>query len=149
MLESCSLIYEIARFDMGLSLFFFLQNSLGVQVLDACCDEEQRKRFLPDLIGLRKYSCFCLTEPDGGSDATAGMKTTARKVDGGYVINGHKRWPGNAVIADYSIVWAKNLSDGNKIQGFVVEKGTAGHSAKPIPNKVLGRVLEKYDPLFT
>lgn len=143
MLESCVMLYEIGRFDMGLSLLFFLQNSLGIQVLDACCSDEQKQRFLPDLVNLRKYSCFCLTEPDGGSDATGGMQTTAKKVEGGYVINGNKRWPGNSVIADYSIVWAKNESDGNKIQGFIVEKGSKGHSAKPIPNKVIARVVQK------
>jgi glutaryl-CoA dehydrogenase len=108
-------LYEIARLDTGLSLLFFLQNSLGIQVLEATCNEEQKQRFLPDLIALKKWSCFCLTEPDSGSDATAGMKTNAKKVEGGYILNGSKRWPGNSVIADYSIVWAKNLSDGNKI----------------------------------
>ena len=109
------MLYEIGRLDLGLSLVLFLQNSLGIQVLDACCDQEQKDRLLPDLVALKKYSCFCLTEPDGGSDATGGMQTTARKVEGGYIINGNKRWPGNSVIADYSIVWAKNVSDGNKI----------------------------------
>jgi alkylation response protein AidB-like acyl-CoA dehydrogenase len=124
---------------MGLSLIFYLQNSLGIQVYEQCCNEEQKQRFLPDLISLKKFTCFGLTEPEGGSDATSGMLTTARKVEGGYIVNGEKRWPGNATIADFTIVWAKNISDGNKIQGFVVEKGQKGHSARPIPNKATVR----------
>jgi alkylation response protein AidB-like acyl-CoA dehydrogenase len=83
-------------------------------VLESCCSDEQKARWLPDLIALRKVSCFCLTEPENGSDAT-NMNTTARKVEGGYIINGMKRWPGNSVDADLSIVWAKNVSDKNKI----------------------------------
>lgn len=81
-----------------------------------------------------------MTEPDHGSDAT-GMTTNAKKVEGGFILNGRKRWPGNADIADYTIVWAKNVSDGNKIQGFIVEKGMKGHSVSAIPNKALGRMI--------
>ena len=99
---------------MGLALFMFLQNGLGIAVYEACGSDEQKQRFLPDLIALNKFTCFGLTEPDHGSDAT-GMKTTATKVEGGYILNGKKRWPGNATIADYTIIWAKNATDGNKI----------------------------------
>jgi acyl-CoA oxidase len=96
---------------------------------------------------LKKIACFGLTEPDNGSDAT-NMQTTARKVEGGYIINGRKRWPGNGSIADLTIVWAKNVSDGNKIQGFVVEKGMKGHSATAIPNKVATRMVANGDILL-
>ena len=138
--ESCSMIYELAFCDMGLALFFFLQNSMGIQVYDHCCSDAQKDKFLPDLIALKKVTCFGLTEPNNGSDAT-GMTTTAKKVEGGYIINGQKRWPGNATIADFTIVWAKNVSDGNKIQGFVVEKGMKGHTATAIPNKAAVRMV--------
>jgi alkylation response protein AidB-like acyl-CoA dehydrogenase len=111
-------------------------------VFDECANEEQRQRWLPDLISMNKYACFGLTEPDNGSDAT-GMTTTAKKVEGGYIINGKKRWPGNGTIADVTVVWAKNASDGNKIQGFVVEKGMKGHSTSPIKNKAALRMVTK------
>jgi acyl-CoA oxidase len=91
--------------------------------------------------------CFALTEPENGSDAT-GMTTTATKVEGGYLLNGKKRWPGNGRLADYTIVWAKNASDGNKIQGFIVEKGMKGHSATAIPNKLGLRMVENCDIEF-
>jgi alkylation response protein AidB-like acyl-CoA dehydrogenase len=93
-------------------------------------------------MSFNKYSAFGLTEPLNGSDAT-GMKTTARKVEGGYILNGQKRWPGNGHKADLTIVWAKNESDGNKIQGFIVEKGMKGHSTKMIPNKIALRMVQK------
>ena len=69
---------------------------------------------LPDTIALNKFICFGLTEPTNGSDAT-GLLSTARKVQGGYILNGKKRWIGNGQFADYIIVWAKNLDEGNKI----------------------------------
>jgi glutaryl-CoA dehydrogenase len=87
-------------------------------------------------------SCFGLTEPNNGSDATS-MQTFAKKVEGGYILNGKKRWPGNGTIADLTVIWAKNVSDGNKIQGFVVEKGMKGHSTSAIPNKVAARMVAK------
>ncbi len=74
-----------------------------------------------------------MTEPDNGSDASA-LQTTATKVDGGYKINGVKRWPGNATFSDI-IVWARNTSDGNKVQGFLVEKGQKGYEPKKIEGK--------------
>ena len=71
---------------------------------------------------LDKTICFGLTEPEKGSDAS-NLETTAKKVDGGYMINGRKRWIGNATFADYIILWARNAEEGNKVQGFVVQKG--------------------------
>ena len=142
MFETGAMLYEMGRQDMGLALFMFLQNGLGISVYEACCDEEQKARFLPDLIQMNKIACFGLTEPENGSDAT-NMQTTAKKVEGGYILNGKKRWPGNGAVADLTVVWAKNISDGNKIQGFVVEKGMKGHSATKIPNKVAARMVDK------
>ena len=136
------MLYEFAKYDSGLALFFFLQNSLGIQVISHCGDEEQKNRFLPDLIALKKFSCFGLTEPENGSDAT-NMQTNAKKVEGGYILNGQKKWPGNATLADYHIIWAKNVSDGNKIQGFVVEKGQPGYTVKAIKGKMVARMVAK------
>ena len=78
-----------------------------------------------------KVLSFALTEPDYGSDATS-LKTSARKVEGGYILNGEKRWIGNATWGDYVIVWAKNENEGNKIQGFVVSTKSEGYSTTMI-----------------
>jgi acyl-CoA oxidase len=81
-----------------------------------------------------KFISFGLTEPDYGSDATS-LKTTATKVDGGYIINGAKKWPGSGTFADYVTVWARNSGENNKIQGFIVPKTAKGYTATKIENK--------------
>ena len=63
---------------------------------------------------MNKYICFGLTEPDYGSDATS-LMTNAKKVEGGYLLNGQKRWIGNGTFADYIIIWAKNPLENNNI----------------------------------
>lgn len=113
-LEVGSLAYEMARKDASISTFVLVHNSIGSCVVDALGDEEQKQRILGDTINMDKFICFGLTEPSFGSDATS-LQTTAKKVEGGYVLNGNKRWIGNATFAEYIVIWAKNLDDGNRI----------------------------------
>lgn len=87
-----------------------------------------------------KFICFGLTEPNNGSDASS-LKTTATKTDGGYILNGTKRWIGNATFADYIVVWAKNADDGNRIQAFLVTRGTPGLKTSKIENKYALRMV--------
>lgn len=88
---------------------------------------------------------FALTEPLYGSDATS-LKTTAKKVPGGgYVLNGEKRWIGNATFAHYILVWARNEDEGGKIQGFIVEKDSKGLGLKKIENKYALRIVQNAD----
>ena len=91
-----------------------VHNAIGNNVVDALGDEEQKRRILSETIPMNKYICFGLTEPLNGSDAS-GLKTSATKVDGGYLLNGEKRWIGNATFADYIIIWARNPSENNNI----------------------------------
>ena len=112
--ESWAMIFEMARIDLSITTFFMVHNCIGMSVVNYLGNEEQRKRILPDCISLKKVICFGLTEPEYGSDAS-GLKTSAKKVEGGYLVNGTKRWIGNATFADYIIVWARNEADGNRI----------------------------------
>lgn len=89
-------------------------------------------------MNFEKIFCFGLTEPDNGSDAS-NLKTTATKTEGGWLLNGTKRWIGNATMGDV-VVWARNKSDGNRIQAFVVEKGSAGFHPTKIEGKMALRV---------
>jgi acyl-CoA oxidase len=89
---------------------------------------------------MKKICCFGLTEPNYGSDATS-LKTYVKKVDGGYLLNGLKRWIGNGTFADYIVVWARNPEEGNNIQGFVVEKGSPGLKTSVIENKYSIRIV--------
>ena len=126
---------EVERIDSGYRSMMSVQSSLVIYPIYAYGSEEQRQKYLPKLASGEWIGCFGLTEPDAGSDP-AGMKTTARKVDGGYVLNGAKMWISNAPIADVFVVWAKSDAHDGKIRGFVLEKGMAGLSAPKIQNKL-------------
>jgi glutaryl-CoA dehydrogenase len=93
------------------------------------------KKYLPGLAAGTLIGCFGLTEPDAGSDP-AGMKTVAKKTEGGYVLSGSKMWISNSPIADVFVVWAKSEAHGGKIRGFVLEKGMKGLSAPKIGGKL-------------
>lgn len=86
-LDVAAACYELAKVDCSVGTFVIVHNSIGMAVIDYLGSEEQRARLLPDCIALKKVCSFGLTEPDYGSDATS-LKSTARKTDGGYIING-------------------------------------------------------------
>jgi glutaryl-CoA dehydrogenase len=126
---------EVERVDSGYRSMMSVQSSLVMYPIYAYGTEEQRQKFLPKLASGEWIGCFGLTEPDAGSDP-AGMKTTARKTEAGYVLNGAKMWISNAPIADVFVVWAKSEAHGGKIRGFVLEKGMAGLSAPKVGGKL-------------
>ena len=126
---------EIERVDSGYRSMMSVQSSLVMYPIYAYGSEEQRKKYLPKLASGEFIGCFGLTEPDAGSDP-AGMKTTAKKTAGGYVLNGAKMWISNSPIADVFVVWAKSEAHGGKIRGFVLEKGMKGLSAPKIGGKL-------------
>ncbi|MCP5062635.1 MAG: acyl-CoA dehydrogenase, partial [Ignavibacteriae bacterium] len=113
---------ELERGDSGIRSFASVQSALVMYPIYTFGSEEQKKYWLPLLAKGEKIGCFGLTEPDFGSNP-GGMITTAKKVDGGYILNGAKMWITNGTIADVAVVWAK--SDGI-VKGFLVEKGTEG-----------------------
>lgn len=123
---------ELERGDSGLRSFMSVQSSLCMYPIFAYGSQEQQQKWLPKMAKGDVIGCFGLTEPDSGSDP-ASMKTTAKKVPGGWVLNGAKMWITNATIADIAIVWAK--TDADNIRGFIVEKGREGFSTHEIKNK--------------
>ncbi len=126
---------EVERVDSGYRSMMSVQSSLVMYPIYAYGSEEQRMKYLPKLASGEYIGCFGLTEPDAGSDP-GGMKTVARKTDGGYVLNGAKMWISNSPIADVFVVWAKSEAHGGKIRGFVLEKGMKGLSAPKIEGKL-------------
>ena len=126
---------EIERVDSGYRSMMSVQSSLVMYPIYAYGTDEQRNKYLPGLANGELVGCFGLTEPEAGSDP-AGMKTTATKTDGGYVLNGAKMWISNSPIADVFVVWAKSEAHGGKIKGFVLEKGMKGLSAPKIEGKL-------------
>ncbi|MFS4436908.1 acyl-CoA dehydrogenase [Paracoccaceae bacterium GXU_MW_L88] len=126
---------EVERVDSGYRSMMSVQSSLVMYPIDAYGSEEQRQKYLPKLASGEFIGCFGLTEPDAGSDP-AGMKTTAKKTEGGYVLNGSKMWISNSPFADVFVVWAKSEAHDGKIRGFVLEKGMEGLSAPKIGGKL-------------
>lgn len=125
---------EIERVDSGYRSAMSVQSSLVMHPIYAYGDETQRQRWLPKLATGELVGCFGLTEPDHGSDP-AGMRTRAKKVDGGYSLSGSKNWITNSPIADIAIIWAKSDAHDGKIKGFVVERGMAGFETPKIEGK--------------
>src|SRR5438270_6279244 len=122
---------EVERVDSGYRSAMSVQSSLVMYPIYDFGSEAQRQKYLPKLASGEWVGCFGLTEPDHGSDPSS-MVTRARKVDGGFVLNGAKMWITNAPIADVVVVWAK-LDD--VIRGFILEKGMKGLSAPKIEGK--------------
>ncbi|MCX6057109.1 MAG: acyl-CoA dehydrogenase [Chloroflexi bacterium] len=122
---------EVERVDSGYRSAMSVQSSLVMHPIYAYGSEEQRKKYLPKLASGETIGCFGLTEPDHGSDPGS-MQTRAKKVDGGWILQGNKMWITNSPIADVFIVWAK--ADG-EIRGFILDKGMKGLSAPKIEGK--------------
>jgi len=122
---------EVERVDSGYRSAMSVQSSLVMYPIYTYGTEEQRKKYLPQLASGKLIGCFGLTEPNHGSDP-ASMETRAKKVDGGYILQGNKMWITNSPIADVFVVWAK--LDG-EIRGFILEKGMKGLSAPKIEGK--------------
>jgi glutaryl-CoA dehydrogenase len=123
---------EVERVDSGYRSAMSVQSSLTMHPIATFGSEAQKQKYLPKLATGEWVGCFGLTEPDFGSDP-GGMRTRARKVDGGWVMNGTKMWITNSPIADVFVVWAKD--DDGTILGFVLEKGMKGLSAPKIEGK--------------
>jgi glutaryl-CoA dehydrogenase len=123
---------EVERVDSGYRSAFSVQSSLVMYPIYAFGSEDQRQKYLPKLRSGEFVGCFGLTEPDAGSDP-ASMRSRAKKVDGGFLLNGSKTWITNAPIADVLVVWAKD--DAGDIRGYLLERGMAGLTQPKIEGK--------------
>ncbi|XP_076939094.1 acyl-coenzyme A oxidase 4, peroxisomal-like [Bidens hawaiensis] len=137
---------EIARVDASCSTFILVHSSLAMLTISLCGSELQKQKYLPSLAKLDTIACWGLTEPDYGSDAS-GLRTTATKVEGGWVIEGQKRWIGNSTFADVLVIFAKN-KETNQINGFIVKKNVPGLQATKIENKIGLRMVQNGDILL-
>jgi glutaryl-CoA dehydrogenase len=135
------LAMELARSDPSMSTFLGVHSGLAMGSIYLCGSEEQKERWLPAMARMEKIGAFGLTEPDVGSGVAGGLTTTCRRDGGEWVIDGQKKWIGNATFADYIIIWARDADDG-QVKGFVVEKGTAGLSTTKMKDKIALRVVQ-------
>jgi glutaryl-CoA dehydrogenase len=129
-------IAEIARGSGSVATFLHVQSGLAMAAIHELGSEEQKQRWLPQMAKCEAIGCFGLSEPDAGSDPGS-MGTTARSVEGGYVLDGEKKWIGNASFADVAVIWAK--TEDGKVSGFLVESDNSGFNAEVIPRKASQR----------
>src|SRR6201997_4773955 len=133
---------EMARFDSSIATFFGVHNGLAMGSIYLGGSEEQKQKWLPPMARWEKIGCFGLTEPLVGSGTAGGMTTTAKREGDTWILNGQKKWIGNATWCDVSIIWARDLAD-NQVKGFIVEnKTTRGFSVEKIENKIALKVVQ-------
>ena len=122
--------------------FFGVHSGLAMGSIYLDGSEEQKQKWLPPMARWEKIGCFGLTEPLVGSGTSGGMTTTAKREGDTWVLNGQKRWIGNAPWCDISIIWARDLAD-NQVKGFIVEnKTTPGFSVEKIEHKIALKVVQ-------
>ncbi|MDX6239670.1 MAG: glutaryl-CoA dehydrogenase [Kribbellaceae bacterium] len=132
---------ELATADPSFATFNGVHGGLSMGSIYLCGSEEQKQRWLPPMARMEKIGAFGLTEPGVGSGAAGGLTTTARRDGDEWVLDGQKKWIGNATFADLTVIWAKDAEDG-QVKGFLVEKDTPGFSTEKLEDKIALRVVQ-------
>ena len=132
---------EIARVDVSMSTFFGVHSGLAMGSIYLCGSEAQKQEWLPKMQKLEAIGAFGLTEPNVGSGAAGGLETTCKKEGDVWVLNGQKKWIGNATFSDVTIIWARDI-ESNQVKGFIVRKGNPGFQAEKIENKMALRTVQ-------
>lgn len=135
---------ELERGDSGLRSFVSVQSSLCMFPIFQYGNDLQREKFLPKMAKGEWIGCFGLTEPDVGSDPSS-LKTTAKKVKNGWILNGSKMWISNATLAQLAVVFAKTEEG---VRGFIVEKSFEGFTANEIHKKMSLRASNTGELIF-
>jgi glutaryl-CoA dehydrogenase len=132
---------ELARTDPSIATFSGVHGGLSMGAIYLCGNDEQRQRYLPSMARLEKIGAFGLTEPDVGSGASRGLMTTARRDGDTWILNGQKKWIGNATFGDLTVIWARDVAD-NQVKGFVVANDTPGFSTTKLDDKIALRIVQ-------
>jgi glutaryl-CoA dehydrogenase len=127
---------ELARADGSVNTFFGVHSGLAMGTINLLGSEEQKARWLPPMAKLEKIGAFGLTEPHHGSDSVS-LETTAERVGDEYVLNGAKRWIGNASFADVTVIWARDPE--GEVGGYLVQKGTPGFDPSKLITGKIGK----------
>lgn len=145
--DMCVVLEEIARYSVSYSVTVSV-STMVQSILEQFGNEEQKNRYLPELTSGKEIGAFCLSESHSGSDA-ASLKTTAKKVDGGYILNGSKMWITSGGIAKTYIVMARTGGPGSKgISAFIVEDGVDGFSYGKLEKKMGWKVSPTRELVF-
>src|SRR5690554_6528546 len=132
---------ELARVDVSISTFFGVHSGLAMGSIYVCGSEEQKQEWLPKMAKMECIGAFGLTEPEVGSAVAGGLGTTCKKDGEEWVLNGQKKWIGNATFADVIVIWANDV-DSNQVKGFLVRKETPGFKAEKMQDKMALRTVQ-------
>jgi glutaryl-CoA dehydrogenase len=135
---------ELARVDASVATFVGVQNGLAMGSISVGGSAEQRAEWLPRLASGEIIGAFGLTEPLSGSDSAQGLRTVATRDGDDWILNGAKRWIGNATFSDITVIWAKSTEDG-QVKGFIVPTSTPGYTATKIEDKQALRIVQNAD----
>ncbi len=135
------LAMEMARIDVSIATFFGVQSGLAMGSIYLLGSEEQKNEWLPKMQQMKLIGAFGLTEPEVGSAVAGGLTVTARRTGDKWILNGQKKWIGNATFADVTIIWARDIAD-DQVKGFLVRKGTAGFLPEKIHDKMALRIVQ-------
>lgn len=135
---------EFTRADASIATFLGVHDGLFTGSIEALASKEQQEEWLPDIYAMKKIGAFGLTEPLGGSDVAGGTRTTARRDGDTWILNGAKRWIGNATFSDWVVIYARDVED-NQVKGFMVDTSTPGFTSTKIENKIALRTVENAD----
>ncbi|MXG90070.1 acyl-CoA dehydrogenase family protein [Nocardioides flavescens] len=139
---------ELSRIDPSIGTFIGVHGGLAMGSIMLCGSPEQRERWLPAMARMELIGAFGLTEPEVGSAISQGLATTARRDGDAWVLNGAKKWIGNATFADLTVIWARDVEDG-QVKGFVVEKDTPGFVPTKQEDKIALRVVQNAEITLT
>ena len=132
---------EMGRVDVSISTFFGVHSGLAMGSIYICGSEEQKEEWLPQMARMEKIGAFGLTEPDTGSGIAGGMETTCQWDGEKWILNGQKKWIGNATFADVIVLWARDV-DSNQVKGFLIRKGNPGFHAEKMEDKMALRIVQ-------
>lgn len=132
---------EMARVDPSFSTFFGVQSGLAMGSIYECGSEEQKQKWLPSMQKMETIGAFGLTEPKVGSAVAGGLTTKAKREGDTWILNGQKKWIGNATFSDITIIWAEDVDSGD-VKGFIVENDNPGFTAEKIEDKMALRTVQ-------
>ncbi|MDB5281300.1 MAG: glutaryl-CoA dehydrogenase, partial [Bacteroidota bacterium] len=135
------LAMEMARVDTSISTFFGVQSGLSMGSIYLLGSEEQKQEWLPAMQQLKKIGAFGLTEPEVGSGVAGGLTMQAKRNGNSWILNGQKKWIGNATFADVIVIWARDVDD-NNVKGFLVRKGNPGLQVEKMEDKMALRIVQ-------
>ncbi len=132
---------ELGRVDASAASFYGVHVGLAMACIEVFGSPAQRERWIGSMSRFEQIGSFSLSEPGAGSDVARGLGCMARRTADGWVLNGQKKWSGNAPIADVHVVIARTAEDG-VVHGFLVERDAPGLVVDPIEDKISKRGVD-------